>query len=704
MAEYDAAEPKAATSDPSPEATLVTLVDYFEEAEDLTREARKLSERDKDYVHNDQYTSEELAILKKRKQPALTINYCKRKVETMRGLERRLRSDPIAYPRNPDDEQGAEAATDALRFVGEQNCFDETRSAVYEDMSISGFGGVDITVKQTPNDDSYVCIEAVPFERLGYDPHSVKPDFSDAKYKFIVIWQDAVDAKAKYPGREDAVESTLSVGRGDLYQDTPREGMWCDSKRSRIRVVQMHYQDGEDWWIATFTKGGFLVDPVLSPYKDKDGKTACSLIMRSMYVDRNGNRYGAVRDFISLQDEINKRRSKALHLFTVRQSYGNKKGVPDAQKARDELAKPDGHLEINADATFGQDFGILPTGDMAAGQIQLLQQATSEMQAQGANAALAGTDPRDQSGRAQQLQQQAGQVTLEPGIDGLRMFTRAVYEAAWMRVRQFWTDEKWIRVTDDERNLKWVGLNKQITLKDKLEQHFGAPIMAWTQQQVQEAGQAAGIQSPYDPKLKQVVGVENDVSGLDVDIIIEEGPEIATIQAEQFETLSSLAKAGLPIPPKAIIMASSIRNKDAILDEMESGGKPSPQIQKQMSDMQDQIKHLSGALENAAQQHEATEKQLDDKSAEQATDDYKAETDRMKALAPVIDPASVSALVQQLVMDALQTHLPGFTGNTQLPVPPPGGLSPPAMAPQQAGPAPAFLRPQGQPVAGVPGV
>lgn len=602
---------------------LAMLVRNFEMAEDMCREARQLSERDKDYVHNIQYTAEELAVYRKRKQPPLTINYCKRKVETMRGLERRMRSDPKAFPRNPDDEDGANAATDALRFVGDQNNFDDIRSLVYEDMTVSGYGGVDVIVERKPNDDAQIVLNIVPFERLGYDPYSVKADFSDAGYKFIVIWKDRKDALDEWPHAVEGIETTFGTGNGDVYQDTPQWSLWCDSKRTRIRVVQMHYLHGGEWMVATFTRGGFLVEPVISPYKDKDGNSACSLHMRSMYIDRQGNRYGAVRDFISLQDEINKRRSKALHLLNVRQSYGNKKAIQDVMKAKQELAKPDGHIEVNVDAEFGKDFGVLPTGDMASGQMELLQQATGEMQSQGANAALAGTDPRDQSGRAQQLQQQAGQVTLEPGIDGLRMFSREIYEAVWMRIKEYWTDQKWIRVTDDERNIKWVGLNKQVTLGDKLKQ--------LPPDEAQQMSQQMGIQSPFDPQLKQVVEVENDVSGLDVDISIEEGPDLSSLQSEQFETLSGLAKAGLNIPPKAIIQASSLRNKDLILDEMEKGSAPSPQIQKQLADLQQQLQEAQKQLQAANQKDQMQQVQLANKQGEQQLESKRLDIEAMKA-------------------------------------------------------------------------
>lgn len=539
----------------------------------MTTDARKLAERDRDYYDNDQWTPEELAVLKKRKQPALTINYIKRKVDFMRGFERRIRSDPKAFPRNPQDEQGAEAATDALRFVADQNDFDVIRSEVYDNFIVEGYGGADVVVEQNAQGQYDIRIKQIPWDRLFYDPHSRARDFSDAKYKGIVIWMDKDEVLEKYPGSEGVLETTFaSQSLSDTYDDRPKFGTWCDNRRTRVRIVQMHYRNQGEWYVCTFTKGGYLSEPQVSPYQDKDGKSASSLIMRSAYVDRENNRYGDVRSMISLQDEINKRRSKALHLINVRQVKYETGAVKDAEVARRELAKPDGMVEVTPNMLFD----VIPTGDMALAQFQLLQQATGEMQAQGPNAALTGKDPRQLSGRAIQAQQQGGAVEMEPSVDELRQWSRDVYEAIWMRVRQFWTEEKWIRVTDDERNIKWVGLNRQVTLADKL--------MEMAEEQRPMAMQQLGL-VPNDPRLQQVVEVQNPVSGLDVDIIIEEGPDITTLQSEQFEMMSGLAQAGMPIPPKAIIMASSLRNKDAIIEEIEKEQQAQQQSQAQAAQM-----------------------------------------------------------------------------------------------------------------------
>lgn len=208
--------------------------------------------------------------------------------------------------------------------------------------------------------------------------------------------------------------------------------------------------------------------------------------------------------------------------------------------------------------------------------MQLMQHATAELQASGPNAAMAGKDPRIQSGRAIQAQQAGGAIEVEPIIDDLRQWTKQVYEATWLRIRQFWTSEKWIRVTDDEKNTRWVGLNRQVTLADALGELAPEEAAAMAQQ--------IGLQQG-DPRLNQIVRVDNDIGGLDVDITIEEGPDVANVQAEQFQMLAqlapALAQAGDPIPPEVLIEASQLRNKDKLLEKLEQGRAARAQGQQQ---------------------------------------------------------------------------------------------------------------------------
>jgi hypothetical protein len=164
-----------------------------------------------------------------------------------------------------------------------------------------------------------------------------------------------------------------------------------------------------------------------------EGRPECPIKAVSLYIDRDNNRYGEVRTMIGPQDEINKRRSKALHLITQRQVRVSPNVQKDAKEIRKELSRPDGVFVGEQD-----DVEILPTNDMAAANLQLLQEAKAEIDLLGPNAALAGKNESDQSGRAILAQQQGGMLEAATFLDCLRVLSLGVYRSCWCRIQQYW--------------------------------------------------------------------------------------------------------------------------------------------------------------------------------------------------------------------------------------------------------------------------
>jgi hypothetical protein len=123
----------------------------------------------------------------------------------------------------------------------------------------------------------------------------------------------------------------------------------------------------------------------------------------------------------------------------------------------------------------------------------------------------------------------------------------------WQRIRQFWTDERWIRVTDDERNVRFVGFNQPVTMADKLREYPEDVIAAYARQY--------GL-GPNDPRLSQVVEVQNPVEEIDVDIIMQEVPDMVTLEAETFEQIVNIDSArGGVLPLEILIEASPLNSK-----------------------------------------------------------------------------------------------------------------------------------------------
>lgn len=538
-----------------------------------TQDNRALCERDRDYYDNKQWTEAEKTELDKRKQPIITVNRIKPKIDSIIGLEVRSRTDIKAFPRTPNDEGGAEAATDSLRYIADNKDFDQIKTNCAKNLFIEGTAAAIVEVEKTKKGYE-VCPRYIPWDRFFIDPHSTREDGKDALFMGQAIWLEEDVAKAMFEGKEDLLNSKLEESAGDTYDDKPRNSFY-DQTRKRVKIIEMFYFE-KGWKHAVFTGGGYLVEPKDSGYLDEDGDPINPIEMQSAFIDRENNRYGTVRQMISIQDEINKRRSKSLHLLNNRQTIGEEGAVQNVARMKREMAKPDGHVSVRP----GMRFERLDNSDLAMGQLNLLQEAKNEIDQIGANSAVTGKEEGSMSGRALQVRQQQGTVELTPVLDGLRSWEKRMYRQMWMRVKQFWTEEKWIRVTDDENNLKYVGLNKPITMGEQLQK------IAQESDNPQERENAQMVLQELlrtqDPRLNQVAEIENPVTELDVDIVLEAVPDMVNIEAEQFELLAGMFQANPnAIPFDMIIESSSLRNKERILERLK-GASPEEQQARQM--------------------------------------------------------------------------------------------------------------------------
>lgn len=560
------------TEAPQDDAYLTKLIGYYTEAMEASQTAREKAERDRDYYDNKQLTDAEYAALQARGQPPITLNIIRSRVEYMLGLEKKQRGDPKGYPRNPEDQPAADAFTDGMRFVVDQSDYHAHRSAVWKNVFIEGCGGLEWTAVPKPDGDVEITCIQIPWDRLIYDPHSTKTDFSDAAYVGQVIWLDLEEAveRAVSNGAEEGearakLESTLGfIDLGDTYDDKPKWSVWSNRQRKRVRIVNLWHVEQGRWRNCEFTKGGLLWE-MDGPYATKDGESYCPYSLASGYVDRDNNRYGTVRDFIDPQDEVNKRRSKALHLISVNGVIADAGAVENVEKTRRELARPDFYIEKNPQT----DFEIVKHGDLAAGQAALGQQAMDYVMNSGANNALQGRVDPNQSGKAIEAQQAGGLIELGDQLDNLRRFDRRSFKIiAWM-MQQFWTAEKWIRVTDDDLNPQYVGLN----------------VPQWQDAQTGMTGTEEDwgeVMSQGHQPMLQPTAPKNNVPELDVDIIVAESPDTIYNGPEEYQALVQLFSVpGIPPHIQRLMIEAhpglTTRKKKQLLDMLEqSSQQPDP--------------------------------------------------------------------------------------------------------------------------------
>lgn len=548
------------------DATLEKVRKQVESYLNDTQIARQLSERDRDYVDHRQWTPEQVAALAARKQSAIVVNRIKPKVDGLVGLVASRKGDVRAYPRTKKHERSAEAITDALRYVCDRNDFnDAARLQVAEDFFVEGYGGVIVDVETKPSGENEIRIEVIPWDRIYFDPYSRKHDFSDSRFTGMIVWMGEEELQEKFPDANVKEIASGSDSTDKTFEDRPR---WVDSQEKRIRVAYHFWRESGVWKMCVFTQRAFLMEPQESVFLDDDGAPTCPIELVSAYIDRENMRYGVVRGFIDQQDEINHRRSKALHLLSQRQTYSRKGDIEDIAALKRELAKPDGHIEFVGEA-WGKDFGVIPTSDMMRGQFELYQDAKNELDAVSFNAQLAGErQSGNLSGVAINRLQQAGVTELNRLFVVFNGWEKRVYRQIWSRIKQLWTAEKWIRVTDDQDTLRWVGLNTTMTAQEFLEEKVNDVSLPLPERQKAAAAYKTMMEAG-DPRLQDVAGIKNPVPEIDVDIILDQSFDSVNAQQEQFQLLAQFAQGSKDIDILDLIEVSQLRGKKELIERIE---------------------------------------------------------------------------------------------------------------------------------------
>lgn len=543
----------------------------WEQAKDLENQEAYTASR---YYHGKQWTDAELKALKRRKQPPTVKNRIKRKVDFLVGIEQSQRRDPKGVPRNPAGEKAAYVGTASLRYVADVNKAQVIFSDGASDGLIRGVG-VAKTVAAVIKGRVEIKKQQVRSDRFFYDPRSERWDFDDALYMGEGAWIDIDQAKEMLPFAADRIEElathSMQGSNGPLPQLFDKDRQWVDPNVRRIFLIEMWYKHAGNW-MFDFLVGSISLCPdgkdgqtpamdCLSPYINEDGATVHPYDAWSPYVDERGDRYGVVRDMIPIQDEINKRSSKALHLLTVRQTQAQKGAVDDVDKMKSELAKPDGHIETNP----GFEFNILEQTAETQGNLELLQEAKAEIENLGPNPGLIGRGVEKQSGRAILAQQNSGMTELSPVFERIREWKLRNYRRDWNMIRQFWNSERVIRVSGDPEAIQHLNINRPVV----------------------------------DPNSGQVVGVENAVAEIDIDVILDEGPDTVTMREELMEQLSQLGPG--VVPPELLIELSNIGEKEQILRKLSEFKAPPPEMQELAKRMGQLEEMLAAAKVDQAQ-------------------------------------------------------------------------------------------------------
>lgn len=537
---------------------LQMLQGQIEDFLDWSDSYRDAAKKRRNYRNGIQWTPSERRVMDIRGAPVLTFNLLGGKIGAMLGAEIVGRTDPKAIGRNPGvDEQAASVCTAALRYATERAKWNEERSLCRDDYYVEGTAAAEVVVegesrRRTVEGNPEILINHIPWDRQFHDPHSRYKDFRDDTYRGYISYEEEDALLDEFEGDEKATmaimnSTTTSASRiatDDSHDDSPSDWVSGHGTRRRIRRVVHWYKKKGEWWYAEYVDGGFFDGPRISPYVNEKGETQPGMIMRSCYVRDQNERFGIAEDMISPQDEVNKRRSSAMkemNAFTIIATPG---AVEDKEMARQEVHKSSGYVE----KAPGAEFDLLDRQRQFADNLQLLQEAKSQLEAIGPSETLMGNASPDASGKAIERRQRSALLKYGDVLDGARSFELAIYQQVWYRMVQYWDSEQYVRITDDPSAPQYLGLNvrEPVTLGEMLMMRGSSP------EEIMGAIERGEIS---ENDLNEVVDhrVVNNLSQLDMDIILDTGPDLRAMREEQLENLMALlGQVGQQLAPDVL--------------------------------------------------------------------------------------------------------------------------------------------------------
>ncbi len=491
------------------------LHDWWYQARVHHAENRQEMATDEDFADGIQWAQEDQDELKMRGQAPLVFNEIKPAVEWVLGTERRAKVDWKVHPRNDDDRQPAENKTKLLKYLSDVNKAPFHRSRAFRECVTAGLGWLETGLRGN-TDREPLFIRSESWRNMWYDPMSREFDLNDARFLQRARVLDADVATSMFPWAKETIKNAsgtleqIAAHQADdwfeaqLYYDadathtvvvadalaardlgrravTPLVECWYKVP-TQVQIVRgWDRYDGLEWneedqemqravqigdlvlfdavrmklRCAVGIEDGQLLQDLPSPYRHNRYPFVPVWGYRR---HRDGKPYGIVRNARDPQEDLNKRRSKALYILSTKQVVMDEDAVDEEEHGNVEETIADPAAVIRK--RRGADFDILSDNQLAREHVEMsVQDADYIRQTSGVTGENLGLESNATSGKAIMARQNQGSVVTTTLFDNLRLALQLTGELELSNVEQFYSWEKTIRVTNERGKPEFLSIN-----------------------------------------------------------------------------------------------------------------------------------------------------------------------------------------------------------------------------------------------------
>ncbi|MBC2712874.1 MAG: hypothetical protein HGJ94_18350 [Desulfosarcina sp.] len=475
-----------------------------------SKQADSRAERMKahDYVDGKQWADDDEAELDERGQKACVYNLVKSTHDWLTGTERRTRFDYSVLPRRKDDGKSAQGKTKLLKYVNSVNKARYARSQAFKDQVISGLGWTDIGIRGDDSEEP-IYLRYEDWRNVWHDSCGKQLDLDDGRYQFRSRIVDYDIAVAMFPDRKDAIKASVMQGKDltdDQYDESSinpeldeLDGQDADPfglgiNRDRVRLVACEFRVVEKVSVLRGKDIGSLNGAVYDE-KNKgmrsmvDGEL-CSVVDSTRFImmwmvfcgkyvlaygrrpynhnrfrliphwgykkKRDGTPYGVPAQQMDPQDDLNKRRAKALWILSSNQMVIEDNNWKDFDDLIEEKDRPDGNLVVKK----LEGIELRNQTALAREHIMLMEQDARFIESTGGvTDENRGVETNATSGRAIKARQDQGHVNTAELYDNHLLAFFLEGEVTLSLIEQYMTEEKTIRITGDQGKMDFIDFN-----------------------------------------------------------------------------------------------------------------------------------------------------------------------------------------------------------------------------------------------------
>jgi hypothetical protein len=548
---------------------------------------RPVADIEDDYFDGNQIDAETQAALDERGQSAIVDNQIGPVIRTVLGMQAKSRMDTVVKPEAGETNVDVASALGCkLKEYSTMCAAQQAKSDCYAEMMKVGVSCLEVG----KSDDPF----GAPFSyqhvhrREVYWDWRAKSDLSDARYFVRRKWVDEDQLIIAFPDFKQFIQQALGTratwdielmtnqyaSRGAGAGEMPNTGFgvsveqyeWMNITRKRLLTYEVWYRVKVRGMVFKMPNGkameydktnpthvmlaqsgiikpfdamfdrirvAFFIGPkcvgdYASPYKHKHFPYILMFCFRE---NRTNVPYGIIRSMISPQNEINARKTKMLWLLNSKLVKATKKAVDDHAVAANEAARPDGYVITNN--LPGESFEIHENQPMASQQFQVMTEAKETLQtAAGIHNATLGRQSGATSGLAINSLVEQDAVSLAEPNDNFNMACRRA-------------DTILLELIIEE-------LSEQPNTTVKIEDEYGKE-------------KEVVINKPGVDPVTGAKFIENDITKIDVSIVLADAPLTATFRNQVLLQMTDAIK-GLPPEMQAqlapdMIMAGDAPNK-----------------------------------------------------------------------------------------------------------------------------------------------